>query len=232
MSEFCLVVTSRGRPDNVARLLDAIDATTTGDLDVWIVLDLDDPAILDYATKLEGRELARGNLVAFAGARRGHIGSLNEWCVKAAHHPYKFSIIGQMGDDHLPRTKGWDDAIRGALATPGIAYGNDLFQSANLPTAVFMSVEIIRATGKFAPEGLWHLYADNYWRDLGLNAGCLRYLPDVILEHLHPAADKSEWDETYEDSNASEVDRADAAAWDTYQIEQLPGDIEKVRAIL
>jgi hypothetical protein len=138
-----------------------------------------------------------------------------------------------MGDDHLPRTKGWDSAIASVLTTPGIAYGNDLLQGANLPTAVFMHGDVIRATHKFAPEGLWHLYADNYWRDLGNGAGCLRYLPDVIIEHLHPVAQKSEWDATYEESNASEVDLSDAKVWADYQESgQLEADVAKVRAIL
>lgn len=230
MSDFCLVVTSRGRPDNAIRLLAAIEATATGDLTVQLVLDADDPTAPEYGARLEGRMFRPGlDVTAFVGERKGHIGSLNEWCMKAAS---RYSIVGQMGDDHLPRTKGWDQRIRHALATPGIAYGNDLFQSENLPTAVFMSAEVINAIGKFAPEGLWHLYADNYWRDLGLGAGCLRYLPDVIIEHLHPMAQKSAWDETYEDSNASEVDLADRACWEAYQRERLPDDIGKVKAAL
>ncbi len=225
MSDFCLIVTSRGRPDNWARLSRELAYTTTTDLDVWLILDDDDPTAEAYevpSSKLHGRR--------HIGPRLGHIGSLNEWAANAAEQGYR--IIGQVGDDHVPRTIGWDARIREALDMPGIAYGNDLFQGENLPTAVFMHGDVIRATGKFAPERLWHLYADNYWRDLGAAAGCLRYLPDVIIEHLHPAAGKSEHDATYEDSNNGGVWTADAAEWDRYQREQLPEDIARVKAIL
>lgn len=224
MSDFCLVVTSRGRPDNWARLSAALEATIAGDIDVWLVLDDDDPTAEEYDLGAATRRVI--------GPRRGHVGSLNEWCVRATQPKYGYRVVGQMGDDHLPRTHGWDKRISDVLTTPGIAYGNDLFQGANLPTAVFFHGDIIRATGKFAPEGLWHLYADNYWRDLGQKAGCLRYLPDCIIEHLHPEAGKSEHDQTYEDSTNAGVWDADAKVWEQYQAEQLDADVAKVRAIL
>lgn len=220
MTSFCLVVTSRGRPDSWARLRKALALTTVGQVDLWLVLDDDDPTAGDYEPL---------GAAVKVGPRLGHVGSLNEHCTRAAQWGY--TIVGQMGDDHLPRTVGWDQRIRDALATPGIAYGNDLLQGANLPTAVFMHGAVIRAVGKFAPEGLWHLYADNYWRDLGQGAGCLRYLPDVIIEHLHPVAQKAAWDATYEESNASAVDQADAHVWDAYQAEHLHDDITRVKAV-
>lgn len=219
-SDLLLIVTSRGRPESWIRLAGALNDTVAERIDVLLAVDYDDPRACDYE--------ALGADLVF-GERLGHIGSLNAHALDRCR---VYPIVGQMGDDHVPRTKGWDQRIRAALATPGIAYGNDLLQGANLPTSVFFSSEIIQATGKFAPEGLWHLYADNYWRDLGLGAGCLRYLPDVIIEHLHPIADKSEWDQTYVESNASEVDLKDAACWDAYQLEQLPEDIAKVKAVL
>lgn len=220
MTSFCLVVTSRGRPDSWARLRKALALHTVDQLDIWLVLDDDDPTVTDYE--------AFGATV-MVGPRRGHVGSLNEHCVAAASI---YDIVGQMGDDHLPRTVGWDRHIRAALTTPGIAYGNDLLQGENLPTAVFMHSAVIQATGRFAPEGLWHLYADNYWRDLGAGAGCLHYLPDVIIEHLHPVAQKAGWDATYEESNASAVDQADAAVWAAFQATELAADIAKVKAAL
>ncbi len=221
VSDFCLVVTSRGRPESWDRLSEALDLTTSEDIDVWLILDDDDETAELYG---------KGWDSLFIGPRLGHVGSLNEWCTRAASEGYR--VVGQMGDDHLPRTHGWDKRISDALRTPGIAYGNDLFQGANLPTAVFFHGDIIRATGKFAPEGLWHLYADNYWRDLGQGAGCLRYLPDVIIEHLHPHAGKSDHDQTYEDSTNAKVWDADAKVWEQYQRWSLDVDVAKVRAIL
>jgi hypothetical protein len=231
MSDFCLVVTSRGRPDNWKRLFGALQATVTGEIDLQLVLDLDDPTAPEYVDWMLGNDYTpQLSVTVFRGQRVGHVQSLNLACTKAAE---QYRVVGQMGDDHLPRTVGWDQRISEALATPGIAYGDDLLQGENLPTAVFFHGDVIRATGKFAPEGLWHLYADNYWRDLGLAAGCLRYLPDVVIEHLHPVAGKAASDVTYEESNSSAVDRADCALWDDYVASgRLEADAAKVRAIL
>jgi hypothetical protein len=47
--------------------------------------------------------------------------------------------LASLGDDHRPRTKGWDrrliDAIESLGGAPGIAYGDDKLQGAALPTA-------------------------------------------------------------------------------------------------
>jgi hypothetical protein len=126
--------------------------------------------------------------------------------------------IGFMGDDHRPRTKGWDAAYLDALHSlgTGIVYGDDLLQGRNLPTQCAMTADIVAALGGMAPVNLRHMYVDNFWRELGRNAECLRYLPDVVVEHLHPVAGKAEWDEGYTKVNAPEVFAQDEDAFREY----------------
>jgi len=57
---------------------------------------------------------------------------------------------------------------------------------------------------------------DNFWMTLGKDLNALRYIPEVVLEHLHPVAGKAEWDEGYRDVNAEEVYSADKKALDDY----------------
>ena len=45
--------------------------------------------------------------------------------------------------------------------------------------------------------GCIHLFFDNFVKQLGLDLEYLKYLPDVIIEHLHPVAGKAEMDEGY-----------------------------------
>jgi len=61
-----------------------------------------------------------------------------------------------------------------------------------------------------------HLYLDNFWMTLGKDLNALRYIPEVVLEHLHPIAGKAEWDEGYKDVNAQEIYSADKKALDDY----------------
>jgi hypothetical protein len=103
-----------------------------------------------------------------------------------------------MGDDHLPRTQNWDQAFIQALGiNTGIVYGNDLLQGANLPTAFGMSRDLVVELQGMTFPGCVHLFFDNFVKQLGLDLNYLKYLPDVIIEHLHPVAGKAEMDEGY-----------------------------------
>jgi hypothetical protein len=130
----------------------------------------------------------------------------------------RYPMLGFMGDDHRPRTPGWDAAYVEALTEmgTGIVYGDDLLQGERIPTQVAMTSDIVEAMGGMAPGGLVHMYLDDLWKAVGERLGCLRYLPDVVVEHLHPAAGKARWDDRYAEVNAPEVyadGRARLDAW-------------------
>ena len=117
-------------------------------------------------------------------------------------------IIGHVGDDHLFRTEGWDRAIEAALARPGIAYVDDLLQRENKVGTPFMSGEIARALGWYALPAVDHLYIDDAWTEIGRATGCLRYLPEVVIEHMHAGVGKAPWDDGYR-----AVDHGHNRAW-------------------
>jgi hypothetical protein len=95
-----------------------------------------------------------------------------------------------------------------------------------------MSTEVVRALGHMAPPTQRHLYIDNYWRDLGRAAGCLTYLPDVVVEHVHPVAGKAAVDDGYRRVNAPEMYQRDAAAYEMYMREFGGRDVAAVRQAL
>lgn len=147
--------------------------------------------------------------------------------VALGHHSF---AVAFMGDDHRPRTVGWDQRYvteLGALGT-GFVYGDDTIQGENIPTQCAMTTNIVSAFGRMAPEGLRHLYVDNYWRDLGKAAQCIRYLPDVVIEHCHPCAGKAEWDEGHIRVNAPEVWSHDDAAYQNYKTIAFDGDVKRL----
>ena len=130
----------------------------------------------------------------------------------------KYRHFAFLGDDHRPRTKNWDVLFINALDElgTGLVYGNDLLQGENLATAVAMTGDIVQALGGMVPPDMIHLYLDNFWMTLGKDLNALRYIPEVVLEHLHPVAGKAEWDEGYREVNAQEVYSADAKALNDY----------------
>lgn len=218
MSDLALIVPSRGRPANARRLLDAI-AHTAVDVDVVFGLDATDPTIDEYPA-----------CEAIVWEQPEHPTMIQKLNGVATQMVGGHRYLGFMGDDHLPRTVGWDRIIVRALeARPhGVVYPNDLFQGENLPTTVFLDARIVEALGWFAPPALHHLYCDNAWADLGGALGTLTYLPDVIVEHLHPHAGKAAGDEQYDRVNSDERHLADRAAWLRWRREHLAGDVATI----
>jgi hypothetical protein len=207
MRDLLVIVPSRGRPDAVRELCGAVKATTRERTDLLIAFDDDDPA-------REGYEKQRDGLSWVSGPRASMVPWTNQI---AAARAGSYRALCSMGDDHRPRTKGWDTQFLTALGKTGgtgIAYGDDLLQGVNLPTAAVVSSDIVKALGWMCLPSLRHYYADNVWRDLGQSAGCLHYLPGVIIEHLHPLATGDQPDGTYLDAyRGYEADRSAYQQW-------------------
>lgn len=220
-----VIVPTRGRPQNAARLAKAFEETDSLNADLVFVADADDPELPAY------HEVAPRLLIYGGGPEESGMTAPLNWAAGLYGDIYDY--LGFMGDDHVPRTRGWDAHVLGALETggPGVVYGDDLLQGAALPTAVFLPSRLVRALGFMAPAVLRHLYVDNFWLELGAATGGLRYLPDVVIEHLHPAAGKAPMDERYTAVNSAEADRLDRQAWHTFRDGGgLAGAVQRVRA--
>jgi hypothetical protein len=228
VSDLVMICPSRGRPANVARLAAAWSALSSGVSELVVAVDEDDPELGGYLDV----ELAmrRSSVTLLTGPRLRMVGTLNDIAVPMAGRCF---AVGFLGDDHLPQTAGFDGALVAALREmgTGIVYGNDLLQGERLPTAVAMTSDIVRALGYMAPPGLIHLAVDNAWLELGRGAGCIRYLPDVVLEHIHPFAGKAPLDAGYAEVNAGSMYQRDLAEFARWKREELPSAVSKVRAL-
>ena len=218
MKDLVIFVPSRGRPQNIEDLLFSLQETKTAS-ELIVIVD-DDDETLDQYIELGCK------IMMIAKQGKGMARPLN-FAANIFKDDYRhFAFIG---DDHRPRTEYWDQKLINALdeVGTGIAYGDDLLQGENLPTAVAMSGDIVRALGGMVPPGFIHLYLDNFWMQLGKDLKSFIYLPDVIIEHLHPVAGKAQWDENYRSVNAEEVYSADAKAFDEYIKSQAYQDLLK-----
>ena len=218
------IIPTRGRNDNSLRLFEAINATADF-TEVVFAIDSDD---VETYTGLIDATAGLGNVKVVIADRMGMNATLNHW---ALWFSPDYDYICFMGDDHLPRTGGWDTKLTEAIGTnAGIAYGNDLLQGENLPTAVVMSSKIIRATGFMSPPNLKHLFLDNYWLAMGQALENANYLPDVIIEHLHYTNGKAEHDERYAAVNNFEMHNGDQAIFAEYLATEFSNDVENVKA--
>lgn len=208
---------SRSRPENVERLLDGWLATKTK-AHLVVAVEQDTPdAYREYCKLYDHYQprfrLSGSNLTLSSQPVRKRIGPLlNEL---APYYAEKYKAVGFLGDDHLPRTKNWDQLLWESIDDTDryVAYGNDLLQGEALPTAVLIRSELIIPVQQFCPPDQLHLYLDNYWKALGEEFG-MAYLGDVILEHLHPGAGKAESDQGYAEANLTDTE--DGRLWREY----------------
>jgi hypothetical protein len=224
-NDLVVIVPSRGRPDAAVELAEAF--TETGaQCRLVFALDDDDPTHAQYAKALTKYPAA----VHIGPAPSTMVHAMN--AVANLYRDDAFAL-GFMGDDHRPRTTGWDRYYLEALRDlgTGIVYGNDLLQGSRIPTQCALTSDIVRALGFMAPPTLTHLFVDNFWRDLAMSAGCLRYLPDVVVEHMHPVAGKAGWDAGHVRVNQPSMYARDQRAYRQYQAEFMEADMATVSAL-
>lgn len=234
MSDLVVVVPSRGRPTAAGELALAFARTCTANTALVFAVAADDPTLPDYrrTAALDLSVDVEVYTVKPVDRPSTMVHNLNEAAVDVAGR-HGVTAVGFMGDDHRPRTHGWDEAYLAVLADlgTGIAYGDDLLQGRELPTQCAITSDIVRALGWMAPPKLWHMFSDDFWRDLGRAADCLAYVPHVVVEHLHPLAGKADWDTSYRVSNSPAVYRHDAAVYGRFLAAGMPAAVETVRAL-
>jgi hypothetical protein len=229
-----VVLPSRGRPAAAAEAIAAIRETAVlVETSVVLTVDADDPCLPEYRAlrfPTVGTSLLRPTTVVLEGDETGNLTRATNTISLRIAKADPDAIIGNLNDDHRARTRGWDRVVTEALKTPGIAYGDDLIHGVNLPSAPFMSARICLALGWYALPSCEHLYIDDAWRELGKAAGVLRYLPELVFEHLHESVGKAVWDEGYARGYAH-VDE-DHAAFDEWVARYQAADVANVLAAI
>ncbi len=229
-----LIVPSAGRPASAARLAAAVAGTVNPRFTrLYVVLDHDEPEDDAYRSRLAPYAGYAEIMTAPKPPRgvHGMVFPLNWACGVLAEDRDDFAF---MGDDHLPRTKGWDERLVSSLGgRPGVAYGDDLFQREALPTAAVVSGDLVRILGYMAPAVLLHLFVDDFWKRLGAEAANYVYCPDVVIEHLHPQAGKAAPDLGYYAAGMNaQLMNDDYVRFQRFLADIWPADRRRLEAVL
>jgi predicted O-methyltransferase YrrM len=233
MPDLAVIVPTRGRPENIRRLIGAWDFTNAWDsADLILVVDADDPEVDGYHQIL--REFVE------AGCRGLQIVHIERWIpmvhkldLAARTAAETYWAVGFAGDDHLPQTIGWAARYLTVLRElgTGMVYGDDGYQGVKLSTEWAVTSDAVRALGRMVPAPVEHMFCDNAIMELFTMVGAIRHLPEIRIEHRHPYAGKAVSDSQYERVNSRDQMGRDQRTFRKWQAMTLPGQAAKIQAL-
>lgn len=196
--QLALLVPSRGRPHNVVRLLDAMDATCRAQTRLIVGVDDDDPTLPGYQALADRCEVVVGRAARYRGQLVRWLNDLALW--NAQDYPF----LGHIGDDNVPHTEGWDVRVIESLTKQGtgFCFADDLDPGrtpGSLSIHIFMTADVPLQLGYFGPPPIQHMYVDPVWYAWGTRTS-IEFLSDVVIEHRHYSVSDAPMDESYHHS--------------------------------
>jgi glycosyl transferase/beta-hydroxylase protein BlmF len=185
---------TRGRPDNIVRLIRSIEETVddVNAIELIVRFDNDDDQTINLMVGLESKILIKPICLP-----RPKVLS-QAW--NEAWYCASGDIFMLCGDDIIFRTNGWDTRVRLEFDKYHdkilVVYGRDGIQNELLATHSFVHRNWTDAIGYFTPHG--YMYYNDVWiHNLGKKVSRLVYMDDVFIEHMHHSVGKSVNDDVY-----------------------------------
>lgn len=210
---------TRNRGQALRDVHDAWKSTATGCSDLVPIIDDND--LTTYEPRIEGLEYI------VAPAKNMNFAAAQLWD--------RYSHLMFIGDDHFFRTPNWDQLMLDKSEEMGdiaVLYADDLLMREKLATEVIITSNIVKAAGFFTIPELVHLHMDNYWMTLGRSLGCLKYVPEVVVEHMHFTVGKSVKDANYERVNCPNTLEGDKIHYMNWELTQKAQLMRKIRGAL
>lgn len=191
-----LLMPTRARPALARRFFKSVLELSSQVGSVEVILYVDDDDTESHSLDCEGLDVRK-----IIGPRLT-MGEYNSRCLAKA----KGEIIVLVNDDMVVRTYGWDARLRELDAEYEdkvyLAYGNDLFKGKKLCTFPILSRRTCELLIDPFPAQYRGAFIDYHLLDIFkrlemLGENRIRYLEDVVFEHLHYRTGKAQIDETY-----------------------------------
>lgn len=195
-TKISLLLPTRGRPAWVERLFSSISKTVSSadTIEVIVYVDEDD-------TESHNLSSSDFSVTTIIGPCKS-MGGYNSACLDKA----RGDIIILANDDMVMRTPDWDAKIIQMDAESAdkiyLAYGNDLLKKRSLCTFPILprrTCELLVDPYPIAYHGAFidvHLF-DIFKRLQHAGFDRIRYMGDLIFEHLHYRVGKADYDDTY-----------------------------------
>jgi len=223
-NKILILLPTRERPKKTHEAIQAwLKTKTAGKSDLVLGLDIDDPTLSDY--------IAINKQATFIniGPRVKMCPTVNRLVKQFPDYKY-YAFIG---DDHVFRTKGWDEMMINKIEQNGgigVCYGDDKLQGETLASAFVISKTFVDLQGGYIPDPrLIHMCMDNQVMILARQFGKLFYIPEIIIEHMHYTTGKSKNDAMYASVNNNIVLLADQKVLSEWRTQELPKIITKYK---
>ena len=198
-----IIVPTRNRPQNVRRLIQSVLDTSDniGDIEFCFFVDEDDVDTVPVLSEMAEKMIIK----ATQGEAMKDIPTSKSFMHNALLKDAVGPIIHQGADDIVYKTPGWDTKVKEAFDKfedkIALVYAPDGFQGGDVPicTHGFFHRNWIDLVGYINPPYFHIAYGDTWVTEVAEAIGRRVYLEDVIIEHIHPAAQKAQWDATYTD---------------------------------
>ena len=177
-----VLLPSRGRPENVTRLLSSIQKTARvpSRVHTYIRIDNDDGVMGPHVMRL--RNACPTPLEFQIGPRVPLAAMWNSLWASADADIYMFCA-----DDSEFESEAWDEQVAAEFWKDRLVlvFGDDGLQHENLATHWFVSHEACERLGYFCKPEYEAIYMDTWIDDIYRRAGKMRYLPDMKITHHH-----------------------------------------------
>lgn len=206
MSKLIILTPTKGRPDNLQRLNDSFKATSTKNYS----------SLMPILDRVEAKEYPD---IGYLKCPQNYnlVEKLNfgaKWAIKA-----DFKYLAFLGDDVVIHTPGFDVLIDEAFAadpTLKIIHCADKLHNGTIANHWVIRADVIRAVGFFALPVCKHMFIDNFWTHVGRETNSIKYMDNVLWEHLHYMSNRSRMDNTYQIANNEDVFTHDQDAYNEF----------------
>lgn len=211
------------RSKRVYNFLQSWEEQTEGLSDIFIALDRDD--YHNYIGLLSDERISGYIIVDEYISLMDKINRLTMPIVDL----YKY--VQFIGDDIVLKTK-WESEFISYLSSVkvGMTYGDDMINGINLATHPCLTSNLIKTIGFFGCPAVKHCYFDNYWHDIMLRIGNIKYFDNIKMEHFHPCVDKYEKDELF--NMVEGFFEEDTKNYYSYMEKNMMKDLEKINKLI